>query len=85
MSVVRAHVKLNKPGKNDPLMEVWIDGVKVMRITNKRSRLVQAVQTALAPFFNICHGGMVSTIGRCDCSFTAITAAKRYIGPPKRV
>jgi hypothetical protein len=40
---------------------------------------------ALAPFFNIYHGGMVPTIGRCDGSFTALTAAKRYIGPPTRV
>lgn len=81
---VEQHVRLNRPGSNDGVLRVWLDGRLVMNRTDIRFRTSDRLHIEMA-WLNIYHGGTaVSPIDQ-HLYIDNVVLARRYIGPmPKR-
>ncbi|GAB3036238.1 DNRLRE domain-containing protein [Bowmanella dokdonensis] len=80
---IEQHLKLNTPGQNDGLLEVWIDGVKILI----RDQLIFRHTTELKIekiWFNFYFGGVEKPKRAFDMYLDNIVIASQYIGPMQK-
>lgn len=78
--VIEQHVKLNTLGKNDGVLEVWVDGQLALTRTDIRLRDRDGVRIEEV-WLNFFHGGTASAPSDMHAYIDGVVIAKRYIGP----
>ncbi len=79
---VETHVRMNKLGKKDGLVESWLDGARVLKITDLRFRDTDALQIDGLAFSTFFGGGDASWAPATDqfAEFDDFVIADRKIG-----
>lgn len=77
---IEQHLVLNRPGRDDGLYEVWIDGVPALRKTDVRFREDPTLKIETI-WFNVYHGGLRAAPQDLTLYLDQVVVARRYIGP----
>lgn len=77
---IEQHVRLNTPGKDDGLLEVWIDGRPTLVRRDLRLRDNPGVRIEEV-WLNIFHGGMQVAQAPMHAFIDNLVVARSYIGP----
>lgn len=80
---IEQHIKLNTPGTNDGLLEVWIDGVKIFKKNDLYFRDTPSLKIEKV-WFNFYFGGTERPKYDFDMYVDNIVIASKYIGPIKK-
>jgi hypothetical protein len=80
---IEQHLRLNAPGRDDGLLEVWVDGRpalvrKDLRLRDTRSLRIEHV------WLNVFHGGTARAPADMNAFITNVVVAKGYIGTLSR-
>jgi predicted amidohydrolase len=77
---IEQHVRMNTPGKNDGVLEGWVDGKLAFRKTDVRMRDVPELKIECI-WINVYHGGKWSAESDDHLYIDNVVIARRNIGP----
>lgn len=77
---IEQHIKLNDPGRNNGLLEVWINGIKILQLDNLNFRTVADLKIEKV-WFNFYFGGTERPTQDFAMYIDNIVIASSYIGP----
>ncbi len=77
---IEQHLRLNRPGERDGLLEAWIDGLKVFTRTGIRFRDTASLGIEKI-WMNVYHGGKDPAPRDLTLYLDDVVVATRYIGP----
>lgn len=77
---IEQHVKLNSPGKNDGVLQVWVDGQLALSRSDIRLRDREGIRIEEV-WMNFFHGGTKSAPVALHAYVDNLVIAKRYVGP----
>ena len=77
---IEQHLRLNKPGLNDGLLQVWVDGKLVMDKANIRLRNTPNLRIETV-WLNVYHGGSEVSPQDQHLYIDNVVVARSYIGP----
>ncbi len=77
---IEQRVRLNTPGNDDGVLQVWIDGRPVLSRVDLRLRDVDRLRIEEV-WMNFFHGGMLAAPADMHAYIDAVVVARRYIGP----
>lgn len=80
---IEQRIKLNDPGKNNGILEAWIDGVRVYRKDKLNVRSIDDLKIEKV-WFNFYFGGTDKPTQDFDLYIDNIVIARSYIGPIAR-
>lgn len=80
---VEHHVRLNTPGKNDGVLEGWIDGYLAFRKSDIRYRDLNKIKIENI-WMNVYHGGIKPSPYDQHLFIDNVVVATEYIGPMRR-
>ena len=77
---IEQHLRLNKPGVNDGLLRVWVDGRQVIEKAKIRLRNTPDLRIETV-WFNVYHGGTEVSPQDQHLYIDNVVVARSYIGP----
>lgn len=80
---VEQYLKLNTPGQEDGMLQVWVDGRLALENNNLRLRDLPTIHIEEV-WMNVFHGGTRTAPAAMHAYIDSVVVARRYIGPVAR-
>ena len=86
---VEVYVKMNTLDENgagnfDGIYRIWVDGVRMLNIENRKIRNAECGRFSSIPETQFYHGGVAPPVKDVHFQVGAIVVSEEYVGPPRK-